>query len=90
MKKSIDNYSFPKTRKVIKHGNSLGVTIPSEFVKDLGLKNGDELAVCLNKEASALLLIKRPFELKHKDYDMNFKLTLPKELVEKYIKNQDH
>jgi len=85
-KKSIDSYSLPKTRKVVKHGNSLAVTIPKKYVKDLKLKKGDELAVCMNKEASVLLLIKRPFKVEHTEYDMSFKLTLPKKFVEKLMK----
>jgi len=32
-------------QKILKTGNSLGLTIPSKFVKILGLKPGDEVEV---------------------------------------------
>ena len=32
-------------QKILKTGNSLGVTIPSKFVRILGLKPGDEVEV---------------------------------------------
>lgn len=32
-------------QRVIKTGNSLAVTIPSKFAKDLGIMRGDEVAV---------------------------------------------
>ena len=88
-KKNIDSYSLPRTRKIIKHGNSLAFTIPKQYVGDLNLKKGGELAICMNKEASVLLLIKRPFKVEHSEYDMNFKLTLPKKFVEKLIKKKN-
>jgi len=37
-------------QKVIKTGNSLGVTVPSDFVKTVGVKKGDEVEVKIEKE----------------------------------------
>ena len=37
-------------QKIIKIGNSLGVTIPSFFVKAVGIKIGDEVKVSTNAE----------------------------------------
>ena len=33
------------TQKILKVGNSLGITIPSNLVKDLSLKAGDQVEV---------------------------------------------
>lgn len=37
-------------KKVIKTGNSLAVTVPSSFVKAIGVRKGDEVEVRVNKE----------------------------------------
>jgi len=36
------------TQKVIKTGNSLAVTIPADFVKAVGIKNGQDVHVVKN------------------------------------------
>lgn len=37
-------------QKVIRTGNSVAVTIPSDFVKDLGIRVGDPVKVKLEKD----------------------------------------
>lgn len=39
-------------RKVIKIGNSLGVTLPQEMLKHLNLKHGDEVKFSLEDDGS--------------------------------------
>jgi antitoxin component of MazEF toxin-antitoxin module len=36
-------------KKVIRSGNSLALTIPSKFVKEIGIKKGDKVEVVFNK-----------------------------------------
>jgi len=40
--------------KVIKTGNSLAVTIPSEFSQSIGLKPGDEVSVSVDLSKAVL------------------------------------
>lgn len=42
-------------QKIIKAGNSLAVTIPSNFVKTVGVKLADEVAVDLKPETGQLI-----------------------------------
>lgn len=42
-------------QKVIKTGNSLAVTIPSWFVKDSGIKAGDDVKVRLEPEKNRVI-----------------------------------
>lgn len=42
------------TQKILKVGNSYALTIPSSFVKELGLKAGDLLQIEANPEQSRL------------------------------------
>jgi antitoxin component of MazEF toxin-antitoxin module len=42
-------------QKVIKTGNSLAVTIPSWFVKDSGIKAGDDVKVKLEPEKNRII-----------------------------------
>ncbi|MFH1601954.1 MAG: AbrB/MazE/SpoVT family DNA-binding domain-containing protein [Candidatus Shapirobacteria bacterium] len=44
-------------RKVIKTGNSLAVTIPHDFVKEVGIKIGDEVEFKVNARKSRLVLL---------------------------------
>jgi len=44
-------------RKVIKTGNSLALTIPSNFVKDLGIKIGDDAKFFLNAEKNMMKVV---------------------------------
>ena len=37
-------------QKVIKTGNSVALTIPAEFVKDLGIRVGDPVKTLLDKD----------------------------------------
>lgn len=40
---------MPKIRKVIKTGNSLALTIPSKSIKDFNIKEGDPVAIKINR-----------------------------------------
>ncbi len=41
-------------QKVIKTGNSLAVTIPSDFVKSVGIRSGDQTKVKLEPELGSI------------------------------------
>jgi antitoxin component of MazEF toxin-antitoxin module len=41
--------------KVIKAGNSLAVTLPSEFVKTVGILPGDDVGVTLKPETGRIV-----------------------------------
>lgn len=43
-------------QKVIRTGNSVAVTIPSEFVKDLGIRAGDMVKVQTQKDKGKIVL----------------------------------
>lgn len=42
-------------QKVIKTGNSAALTIPSEFVKDLGIRIGDPVKTILEKDKGRII-----------------------------------
>jgi antitoxin component of MazEF toxin-antitoxin module len=44
-------------QKVIKTGNSAAVTIPADFVKDLGIRIGDPVKVKLDPENNKLVYL---------------------------------
>ncbi|MEK7565637.1 MAG: AbrB/MazE/SpoVT family DNA-binding domain-containing protein [Patescibacteria group bacterium] len=44
-------------QKVFKTGNSLAVTVPNDFVKNVGVKAGDEVKVTAFKESGKLQII---------------------------------
>jgi len=46
-----------KSRKVIKTGNSLAVTIPSKLIGDLGIKEGDMAQIKINKSKTKISYI---------------------------------
>jgi len=46
-----------KLRKVIKTGNSLAITIPSESIKDFGVKEGDPVIARVNKSKSSITFV---------------------------------
>lgn len=43
-----------KTRKVIKTGNSLAVTVPSSTIKDFSIKEGDIVRVKVSRSRSTV------------------------------------
>lgn len=43
--------------KIIKYGNSQGITIPNKIAKLIGLNVGDELIICVNDDN--IITIKR-------------------------------
>jgi antitoxin component of MazEF toxin-antitoxin module len=43
-------------QKIIKAGNSLAVTIPSKFAKDVGVKLGDSVGVTTRPDKGQLIL----------------------------------
>jgi antitoxin component of MazEF toxin-antitoxin module len=53
-------------RRIIRHGASVGITIPAKFLRDSQLKVGDELAVVFD---DVLFYIKpaEPREKKHEE-----------------------
>jgi len=44
------------TTKLIKIGEDMGILLPDEFVKKLGLKNGDRYDVRLDKEREKVII----------------------------------
>ena len=44
-------------QKVIKTGNSAALTIPSEFVEDLGIRIGDPVKTILEKDKGKIIYI---------------------------------
>lgn len=46
-----------KLRKVIKTGNSLAITVPSNSIKDFGVKEGDPVIVKVNKSKSSITFV---------------------------------
>lgn len=42
-------------QKIIKAGNSLAVTIPAKFCKDIGIKNGDTVEVKTRIETGQII-----------------------------------
>jgi len=52
-------------RRVIKTGNSLAVTIPAEFVKEVGIKEGDEVECESEVQESRIRLkfLKKPKQI---------------------------
>ena len=48
---------MPKFRKVIKTGNSLAITIPSQTIADFSLKEGDLAQVKINRSKTSLTYI---------------------------------
>lgn len=46
--------SMPDTRKVIKTGHSLALTLPSDFVDNFAIKEGDVALVSVNSQRSAI------------------------------------
>ena len=46
-----------KIRKVIKTGNSLGLTIPSQFIVDFDIKEGDIASLAVNKSKASITYI---------------------------------
>ncbi len=48
---------MPKTRKVIKTGNSLCLTIPSNLINDFNIKEGDLVQVIINRPKTKITYI---------------------------------
>ncbi len=44
-------------QKVIKTGNSLALTIPAKFVKDLGIRAGDSVKTIFEREKGRIIYI---------------------------------
>jgi antitoxin component of MazEF toxin-antitoxin module len=42
-------------QKIIKIGNSLGITLPSRFIQNLSLKSGDRVELSQNSDNSLIL-----------------------------------
>lgn len=52
--------SFEYNRKVNQTGNSITVSIPSEIVKQLDMKKGDEVSVIFDPPANEFTIKKKP------------------------------
>lgn len=48
---------MPQIRKVIKTGNSLAITIPSNSIKDFNIKEGDLAQIKIIKEKASITYI---------------------------------
>lgn len=69
-------------RKLRKIGNSLGVGLPSEIVKDLNLKEGDTVFI---KETDGDIIIR---DSSRKDVDDQFKMKVIK-IIDEYFKDKE-
>jgi putative addiction module antidote len=47
------------TQKLYKNGNSVAVTIPKEYLKDLNLKDGSEVLVEQDSEAGVIMISRK-------------------------------
>ncbi|MBU2577372.1 AbrB/MazE/SpoVT family DNA-binding domain-containing protein [Patescibacteria group bacterium] len=45
------------TQKVIRTGNSLAVTIPSDFVKSVGIRSGDEVKLIIETDKGQITYV---------------------------------
>jgi antitoxin component of MazEF toxin-antitoxin module len=45
------------TQKIIRTGNSLAVTIPSDFVKSVGIRPGDEVKLILETDKGEITYV---------------------------------
>lgn len=80
---------FKGSSKLQRVGNSLGITIPKEVVEILNLKRGDELLVCISKDNRAIVLFPpKNVAPKGESWEgASFELSIPKEIVEKLLKD---
>jgi len=85
-------YKFLGGRTITKVGNSLGTPIPTEGLKELGLKKGDRVVVYLDKENKEIRLVstKKIYMGKEEsDVKIGFELSVPKDIYEKLMKDED-
>lgn len=47
------------TQKLYKNGNSVAVTIPKEYLKDLNLRDGSEVVVEQNTESGVIIISRK-------------------------------
>lgn len=76
-----------ESRKAVKIGNSLGVTIPAEMVERIHLKQGDNLTIQLDEQGN-MLLKKEVKQVKGMSLEqlMKFRGIISKERGEEWIK----
>jgi len=43
-------------QKIFRTGNSLAVTVPADFIRDLGIKSGDKVKLKVDKSKNRILL----------------------------------
>jgi len=48
---------MPKSRKVIKTGNSLSITLPKKAVSDLNIKEGDFALLKINRSKASITYV---------------------------------
>ena len=85
------NYRFKyrETNKVQQIGNSLGIPIPKDVLKDIGITKGEELHIYVNNELKTIMLF-RPKDFSHKNWnDASFELSVPFDVVKEFINQKD-
>ena len=78
-------------RKLQRIGNSLGLTIPSEAIRELDLCEKDRMILVLDREKKAIVLLpakERTAKLNGHDKELSFHLRVPQELLEKLMNSK--
>lgn len=78
-------------RNIQRIGNSLGITIPSEALKELNLCEGDKFILILNREKKAIILFpakERTVKLNGHDKEIGFYFRIPQKLLEELTKDK--
>jgi putative addiction module antidote len=71
-------------RKIIKIGNSLGLIIPSSYLEELGVEQGDIIYLEMNKEMGAIVI-----KNKTTTPDTNYLEKVIKSVVDDYLLEKD-
>lgn len=88
MKKSIilDDLELVTVKKIHQWGpNSSAIPIPKPILDLFKLKNGNTLAISIDRKLK-MIVLSRPKDLAHKKSDISFHLGVPKEEFEKLLK----
>ncbi|WP_299831388.1 AbrB/MazE/SpoVT family DNA-binding domain-containing protein [uncultured Metabacillus sp.] len=71
-------------RKIVKIGNSLGVRIPSSFLKELGVTFNDTIEMEFDSNLKTIII-----KNKSTTPDNNYLETIVKGIVDQYLKEKD-
>jgi len=88
MEKEI-RFKFKGWSKIQQVGNSLGVVIPKNALKSLGIEKGDDILVYVSEDNQAITLF-RPKSLspKGKNWEKtSFEMSIPKELANELLED---